>query len=59
MYEIKILFIKLKGGIAYMNKKNEELVIRVYDENGKNVQDVILEAFEKFLKLKLQNVKNI
>lgn len=42
-----------------MNKKNEELVIRVYDENGKNVQDVILEAFEKFLKLKLQNVKNI
>lgn len=59
MYEIKILFIKLKGGIAYMNKKNEELVIRVYDENGKNLQDVILEAFEKFLKLKLQNVKNI
>lgn len=59
VYEIKILFIKLKGGIAYMNKKNEELVIRVYDENGKNVQDVILEAFEKFLKLKLQNVKNI
>lgn len=42
-----------------MNKKNEELVIRVYDESGKNVQDVILEAFEKFLKLKLQNVKNI
>lgn len=42
-----------------MNKKNEELVIRVYDENGKNVQDVILEAFEKFLKMKLQNVKNI
>ena len=42
-----------------MNEKKEELVIRVYDENGKNVQDVILEAFEKFLKLKLQNVKNI
>lgn len=42
-----------------MDKKNEELIIRVYDENGKNVQDVILEAFEKFLKLKLQNVKNI
>jgi len=42
-----------------MKKKNEELVIRVYDEEGKNVQDVILEAFEKFLKLKLQNVKNI
>lgn len=42
-----------------MKKKNEELVIRVYDEEGKTVQDVILEAFEKFLKLKLQNVKNI
>lgn len=42
-----------------MNKKNEELVIRVYNEEGKNVQDVILEAFEKFLKMKLQNVKNI
>lgn len=42
-----------------MDKKNEELVIRVYDEEGKNVQDVILEAFEKFLKLKLQNVKNV
>lgn len=42
-----------------MNTKKEELVIRVYDDNGKNVQDVILEAFEKFLKLKLQNAKNI
>lgn len=59
MYEIKLFFIRFKGGRAYMNKKNEELVIRVYDESGKNVQDVILEAFEKFLKLKLQNVKNI
>lgn len=45
MYEIKILFIKLKGGIAYMNKKNEELVIRVYDENGKNVQDGFMSSF--------------
>lgn len=42
-----------------MEKKKEDLVILVYDENGKNVQEVILEAFEKFLKLKLQNVKNI
>lgn len=42
-----------------MNKKNDELVVRVYDENGSDVQDVILEAFEKFLKLKLQNVENI
>lgn len=42
-----------------MKKKKEDLVILVYDENGKNVQEVILEAFEKFLKLKLQNVKNI
>lgn len=42
-----------------MNKKNDELVVRVYDENGPDVQDVILEAFEKFLKLKLQNVENI
>ena len=36
-------------------KDNKEKIIRVYNENGKNVQDVILEAFEKFLKLKLQN----
>ena len=36
-------------------KDNKEKIIRVYDENGKNVQDVILEAFEQFLKLNLQN----
>ncbi len=42
-----------------MNTKKQDLVICVYDENGKNVQDVILEAFEKFLKLKLQNAKSI
>ena len=40
-------------------KDNKEKIIRIYDENGKNVQDVILEAFEKFLKLKLQNTNNI
>jgi len=37
------------------NKTKEELVIWIYDENGPNVQDVILEAFRKYLKLKLQN----
>ena len=37
-----------------MKKKKEELVICVYDENGPNIQDVILEAFRKYLKLKLQ-----
>lgn len=42
-----------------MDKKNEELVIRIYDDNGRDVQDVILEAFEKFLKLNLQDAKNI
>ena len=28
-----------------MKKNNEELVIRVFDENGPNVQDAILETF--------------
>ena len=37
-----------------MKKNNEELVIRVFDENGPNVQDVILDAFEKYLEIKLQ-----
>lgn len=34
--------------------KNKELVIRVYDENGPDVQDVILEAFEKYVNIKLK-----
>ena len=38
-----------------MKNKKEDLVICIYDENGPNVQDVILEAFRKYLKLKLQN----
>lgn len=38
-----------------MKKKKEELVICIYDENGPNINDVILKAFEKYLKLKLQN----
>ena len=31
--------------------KNKELVIKVYDENGPDVQDVILEAFEKYVEM--------
>ena len=34
--------------------KNKELVINVYDENGPDVQDVILEAFEKYLEKKVK-----
>ena len=34
--------------------KNKELVINVYDENGPDIQDVILEAFEKYLEKKLK-----
>lgn len=36
-----------------MKKNNEELVIRVFDENGPNVQEAILEAFKKYLNIKL------
>lgn len=36
-------------------KDNNDKVICVYDEKGKDVQEVILEAFEKFLKIKLKN----
>lgn len=34
--------------------KNKELVINVYDEDGPDVQDVILDAFEKYLEIKLK-----
>lgn len=37
-----------------MKKNNEELVIRVFDENGPNVQDAILEAFRKYLDVELK-----
>ena len=37
-----------------MKKNNEELVIRVFDENGPNVQDAILEAFSKYLDIELK-----
>ena len=30
-----------------MKKNNEELVIRVFDENGPNVQEAILESFNR------------
>ena len=38
-----------------MKKKKEELVICIYDENGPNINEVILKAFEKYLKLQLTN----
>ena len=38
-----------------MKKKKEDLVICIYDENGPSINEVILEAFRKYLKLKLQN----
>lgn len=36
-----------------MKKNNEELVIRIFDENDPNVQETILEAFRKYLNIKL------
>lgn len=36
-----------------MKKNNEELVIREFDENDPNVQEAILEAFRKYLNIKL------
>jgi len=42
-----------------MKKYKKELVIRVYDSNATSVNDKILEAFEKFLKIKLtKDIKN-
>lgn len=42
-----------------MKKDKKELVIRVYNENAPSVNDKILEAFEKFLKIKLtKEIKN-
>jgi len=38
-----------------MKNKKEDLVIRVYDENGPDINEVILKAFEKYLKLQLTN----
>lgn len=42
-----------------MKKNKKELVIRVYDDDDPSVNDKILEAFEKFLKIKLtKEIKN-
>ena len=42
-----------------MKKDKKELVIRVNDKNAPSVNDKILEAFEKFLKIKLiKDIKN-
>ena len=38
-----------------MKKNNEELIIRVFDENGPSVQEAILEAFRKYLDIELKN----
>ena len=37
-----------------MKKNNEELIIRVFDENGPSVQEAILEAFRKYLDKELK-----
>ncbi len=37
--------------------KNKELVICVYDEKAPTISEKILEAFERYLKSTLQNVK--
>lgn len=41
-----------------MNSQKDELVICVYDENAPTVSEKILEAFERYLKSTLQNVKS-
>ena len=43
-----------------MKKDKKELVIRVYDDNAPSINDKILEAFEKFLKIKLtKEIRNM
>lgn len=41
-----------------MNVQKDELVICVYDENAPTVSDKILEAFERYIKGALRNVKS-
>ena len=42
-----------------MKKDKKELVICVYDDNAPSVNDKILDAFKKFLKIKLtKDIKN-
>ncbi len=38
--------------------KDKELVICVYDDNGPFISEKILEAFERYLKSRLQNTKS-
>lgn len=37
--------------------KNKDLVICVYDDKAPTINEVILEAFEKYLKSNVQKVK--
>ena len=38
-----------------IKNKKEDLVICIYDDNGPNINEIILKAFEKNLKLQLTN----
>jgi len=38
-------------------KKHEELVICIYDENGPSINEKILEIFRKYIKSNLQSIK--
>lgn len=42
-----------------MAEENKELVICVYDDNAPSINDVILEAFEKYLKSTLLKAKDL
>lgn len=42
-----------------MTEENKELVICVYDDNAPSINEVILEAFEKYLKSTLFKAKNL
>ena len=41
------------------DEENKELVICVYDDNAPSINEVILEAFEKYLKSTLFKAKNL
>ena len=38
-----------------IKKKNDDLVVCIYDENGISINKKILEVFEKYILLNLQN----
>lgn len=42
-----------------MKEENKELVICVYDDNAPSINDIILEAFERYLNSTLLNTKNL